>query len=131
MSRRGRGARAEGGQSTVEFALVLPLVVLVLLLVVQVGLVVRDQVLVVHAAREAVRAASVGDTDDQVRRAAAAAGPLDTGRLTVVVRRVGDGDPAGTVRVHVSYRCATDLPLVGALVPDVELEADAVMMREQ
>ena len=37
----------------------LPLVVFGLLAILQVGLVVRDQVAVVHAAREAARAASV------------------------------------------------------------------------
>ena len=42
-----------------ELALVLPLVVALLLAVVQVGLIVRDQVLVVHAAREAAREAAV------------------------------------------------------------------------
>ena len=47
------------GQATVELALVLPLVVFGLLAILQVGLVVRDQVAVVHAAREAARAASV------------------------------------------------------------------------
>ena len=39
-----------------EFALVLPLVVLVVLFIVQAGLVVRDQLLVSHAAREAASA---------------------------------------------------------------------------
>ena len=34
------------GQSTVEFALILPLVVIVVLLIMQAGFVVRDQVLV-------------------------------------------------------------------------------------
>jgi hypothetical protein len=49
------------GQSTVEFALILPLVVLVVLFIVQAGFVVRDQVLVSHAAREGARAAAVDD----------------------------------------------------------------------
>ena len=56
MTHRPRGDR---GQAMVETALVLPLVVLFLLAVVQVGLVVRAQVLVTHAAREAARAAAV------------------------------------------------------------------------
>ncbi|MEY2448174.1 MAG: TadE-like protein [Acidimicrobiaceae bacterium] len=43
--------RRERGQATVEAALVLPLVVLLLLAVVQVGLLVRAEVLVTHAAR--------------------------------------------------------------------------------
>ncbi len=45
-----RGSRDEG-QAAVELARVLPLVALVLLALVQAGLVVRDQILVVHAAR--------------------------------------------------------------------------------
>ena len=49
----------ERGQATVEFALLLPVLVLALLAVLQVAFVVRDQVAVVHAAREAARAASV------------------------------------------------------------------------
>ena len=49
----------ERGQATVEAALVLPLVALLLLAVVQIGLLVRTELLVTHAAREAVRAAAV------------------------------------------------------------------------
>ena len=45
-------------QATVELALVLPVVATLLLAVVQVGLVVRDQIRVTHAAREAARAAA-------------------------------------------------------------------------
>jgi Flp pilus assembly protein TadG len=43
----------------VEFALVLPLLLVLLLAIVQVGLLVRDQVLLVHAAREAARELAV------------------------------------------------------------------------
>ncbi len=130
MSRRGRGAAAgrEAGQSTVELALALPLVALALLLVVQVGLVVREQVLVTGAAREAARTAAVVGPDDRaaVTRAAARAGSLDPDRLEVVVAAVADG----TVEVHIRYRARTDLPLIGALVPDLDLRAGAVMRRE-
>ena len=49
-------------------------------------------------------------------------------RLTVLVRRQPGTPP--TVGVHVTYRCPTDLPLVGGLVPDVDLAADAVMAQE-
>ena len=47
--------RSQRGQSTVELACILPIVVICLLLAVQAGLVVRDRVLVVHAARAAGR----------------------------------------------------------------------------
>lgn len=135
MSRRGRGARADcatpggdAGQSTVELALALPLVALALLLVVQVGLVVREQVLVTGAAREAARTAAVVGPDDReaIARTAARAGSLDPERLDVDVTEAGDG----TVEVRVRYRARTDLALIGALVPDLDLRAGAVMRRE-
>jgi Flp pilus assembly protein TadG len=125
---RGRGTRVDRGQSTVELALVLPLAVALLLLVVQVGLVVRDDVLVVHAAREGARAAAVGLDDAKVRAAVVGAGPLRSDRLHVQVARTSaDG---GQVVVTVRYRSVTDLPLVGALVPDVEL-VERVRMRAE
>jgi Flp pilus assembly protein TadG len=43
--------RGEDGQATVELALVLPLVAVLLLALVQAAVVARDQILVAHAAR--------------------------------------------------------------------------------
>ena len=60
---------ATRGQATVELVLVLPVVVLALLLVIQVGLIARDQVLVVNAARE-----GAGPPRSTVPSAAAAGG---------------------------------------------------------
>ena len=53
------GAHPDAGQATVELALVLPVVVLLLMAVFQVAVVARDQVLTVQAARAAVREAAV------------------------------------------------------------------------
>jgi Flp pilus assembly protein TadG len=116
--------RDQRGQAAVELALALPLVALLLLAVVQVGLVVRDQVLATHAAREAARAAAVGSPADAPRAAALAGSGLRADRLTVEVRR------GGLVRVAVRYRSPTDLPVVGALVPDLVLRANAAMRPE-
>ena len=111
-----------------ETALVLPLVVLFLLAVVQVGLVVRAQVLVTHAAREAARAAAVDPDPDAAARAAGAATDLDPGRLRVeVADRAGRGSQ---VHVRVRYRAVTDVPFVGVLVGDLTIEADATMRVE-
>ena len=62
-----RGSREEEGQATVELALLLPVVVVLLLAVLQLGLVARDVVLVAHAAREASRVAAVDDDPDVPR----------------------------------------------------------------
>lgn len=114
------GARNRG-QATVELALALPFVAAALLLVVQVGLVVRAQVLVVHAAREAARAAVVGDEPPPLDG-------LDPARARI---ELGGGGRTGTrTTATVTYRYRTDVPLVGALVPDVELRGAATMRVE-
>jgi Flp pilus assembly protein TadG len=124
------GERDEG-QAAVELALVLPLVVLLLLTVVQVTLVARDQVLVVHAARAGARAAAVAapgsDQRDEVRHAALEASGLKSDRTIADMTRVGTTD---TVIVRVRYAAPTDVPLVGALLPDVTLDADVTMRSE-
>lgn len=120
-----RSACPERGQATVEFAMVLPLVVFLLLAVVQTALVVRDYVAVVHAAREAVRAASVEAGADAPRAAAHRV-------LRDADVEVGARPPiGGPIRVRVSVTSRTDLPLVGRLFPDPELVATATMRTER
>ena len=120
--------RGDDGQAAVELALVLPLVALLLLGAVQVALVVRDQVLLTHAAREAAREAAVDPSPDAPRRAALAGAPLHPARLDVAVTRAAT--PGGRVSTRLRYRCPTLVPIVGALVPDVNLTAAASMRIE-
>jgi len=122
---RARASPDERGQAAVELALAFPIVVLLLLAVVQVTLVVRDQVAVIHAAREGARAAAVtgagaGDGTSAARGATA----LEPGRLSVQV------STGPLVRATVRYRSPTDVPLVGRLLGDVTVQATAVMRAE-
>lgn len=117
------------GQAAVELALVLPLVAALALALLQVALVVRDQVLVVHAAREGARAAAVGDDPEAARAAALAGASLIPDR--VVVEASGRGGAGSRVRVLVRYVSVTDLPLVGPLLGDVELSGSASMRVER
>ncbi len=106
--------------------MLLPVVVVVLLAVLQVGLVGRDLLLVAHASREAARAAAVDPDPGAARRAAVASSGLRADHLTVeVTGREGAGS---RVRVAVAYRSPTAVPLVGALLGDRLLRA-AVTMR--
>lgn len=117
------------GQAAVELALVLPLVAALALALLQVALVVRDQVLVVHAAREGARAAAVSDDSGAARGAALAGAGLAPDR--VVVEASGRGGAGSRVRVLVRYVSVTDLPLVGALVGNIELSGSASMRVER
>jgi Flp pilus assembly protein TadG len=122
LARREVGQR---GQSTVEFALVLPFLFLFLLGLVQVAVIARDQLLVVHAARAAAREASVGSGDDRVRRAATTV--VRDATVTIGPRgAVGDA-----VVVTIKYRERTKVPLIGDFIADRTLSASSTMRVEQ
>jgi Flp pilus assembly protein TadG len=141
-SHHGRGGhdRARGhddGQAAVELALVLPLLVAVLAGLVQVGLIVRDQVLLVHGVREAVRQLSVQDdrappTSAQQTAAATNAAIAATGRvlhrdlLTITVDEHG-----GRVAVRAGYHAPVRLPVVDWAARYVPLTAYAEMQVEK
>jgi Flp pilus assembly protein TadG len=120
-----RARPGTGGQATVEFALLLPLFFGLLALVFQVALVGRDEILVVHAARAAVREAALTPDAGRVEAAGTRALP---GAAVRVTRRGATGDP---VEVEVTYTSPTDLPLIGALLPDLTLRHHAVMRVER
>ncbi|MFM7062760.1 MAG: TadE/TadG family type IV pilus assembly protein [Actinomycetes bacterium] len=119
-------SRVERGQATVELAFSLPVVLVALALVVQVALVARDRVAVVHAARAAARAAVVDPTAGAAARAARSAG----GALAhAAVRLDGDPSPGSLLGVTVTAR-PTAVPLVGYVVSGVQLQERLVVLGE-
>lgn len=118
--------RDDRGQSTVEFVLVLPLVVVLLLGLLQTGLLLRDQLLVSGAAREAAREAAVTSDSSRIERAAVRAAPGL--QLSIEVSRgARRGDSAAVV---VTARPAA-LPLVGRIVSGHMLRGSATMRVER
>lgn len=115
------------GQSSVELALVLPVVAMLALFVVQAAVVAHHQVLTVHAAREAARAAAVAELDPSAaaRAAAERAGGLDASRLRVDTTVADE-----RVEVQVRYHEPTDVAIVGRMLGELTLSARVVMRRE-
>jgi len=120
----------QNGSSTVEFALVLPLLFVVSLALIQVALLGRDRLLVEAAARAGARAAAVTDDQTAVVGAALRAAPtLDPAATTVTTTR--EGARGAPVTVDVRYDDRVRVPFVDWLVGDVvELHATAVMRQE-
>ncbi|MEM7274516.1 MAG: TadE/TadG family type IV pilus assembly protein [Actinomycetota bacterium] len=121
--------RSDGGQSVAELALLLPVLVLLLLAVVQVGLVARDHVAVEGAARAAARAAALEPTVAVASAAASEAAPdLQPDRLAL---RLSGGRRSGDVlTVRVDYRSETDVPVVGRFIGEVVVGAEAAVRVE-
>jgi hypothetical protein len=113
----------------VELAMVLPLALLFALALVQVGLLAKDALVVVQAAREGAREAAVTSDSDRVREAALRGGGLPAERTEVTVQRAGGvGHP---VTVRVSYRAPMVVPFVDWLFPDEMADRNAAPISEQ
>jgi Flp pilus assembly protein TadG len=112
------------GQATVELALCLPLLCLFLLGIVQLVVIVRDQLAVQLAAREAARAAAVA--------APSAAAAERAANRSVALRplAVATRLSIDAVTITVSHVTRTDVPLIGALLPDVTVSSEATMTLE-
>lgn len=106
----------------------LPLLMVLVLVVVQVGLVARDRLLLAHVAREAARAAAVAPDGETATEAADRASGLNSGRLHVVLS--GGRQPGDRLTVTVGYRSTTDVPVVGPMLPDLDLESTVTIRVE-
>lgn len=102
-------AQLDAGQATVEFAVALPVVVVVILGLAQVGVAIRNELAVELAAREGARAAAVA-----ARPAGAAAAAAR--RAVDLPIEVRTAESAGVVSVTVVHVDPTDVPLIGALL---------------
>ena len=108
----------------------LPIVLALVLALVQVGLLVRDRLLVESAVRSGARTAAVEPGDDAVRAAVLRAAPaLETGAISVVTARAGSlGDP---VTVTLTYDAPIRVPFVSWLFPSgVTMRAEATDRQE-
>lgn len=117
----------ERGSAVVEFALVIPLILVLILGIVEVAVVARSELQLIHAAREGARQAA---TSPDTGRAAAAVrrslGVLGSRARVSVSRPSGVGEQA-RVRVALSHLVAA--PLFGGFT--IELSATATMRTER
>src|SRR3990170_5153387 len=101
----------EKGTSTVEFALILPLLLLLLLGIIQFGSTYNAYLTITHASREGVRLAAVGrySPDEVIERATS----LDSSKVQVVANPNGGVAPYGEpVSVTVRYPVEINIPFI-------------------
>lgn len=118
---------SERGSAVVEFALVLPLVLVVLLGIVEVAVVARSEIQLVHAAREGARqAAAHPDTRKAAAAVRSSLGPAgDSARITV--KR--PSNVGGRATVAVTLRHVVAAPFFGGFT--LNLSATSTMRVER
>src|SRR4030042_1880998 len=124
----GHPRKGEDGQSLVEFALVLPIFLLVLFAIVDFGMAFHAWITVTNSAREGARIGSVHAPSAAIeQRVRDTSDTLDQGNLSVPVSNADDqgGQPGESVVVDVRYSYSLMPPLAdllnmvsGGTIPD-------------
>jgi Flp pilus assembly protein TadG len=125
-----RLARDQRGQTAVEFALVAPLLIVLLLGIIQVGVAFHDYVTITDAARAGARKAVVarftgGNTATTVQAVRNSASDLDQSKLGVNVTPATLDTAGSTVTVTATYPYTIDIPLLGLTLVSGNLTATA------
>jgi Flp pilus assembly protein TadG len=105
----------ERGAAAVEFALVLPLLMLLLFGIIEFGRAYNAKVTLTHAAREGARALAVDD-GDPIAVTKDAAASLDPSKITVTTTVC---EPGETGEVTATYQMTFSIPLFGDWTSDL------------
>ncbi|MBU0704877.1 MAG: pilus assembly protein [Chloroflexi bacterium] len=128
-----KNRKSERGQSLLEFALVLPVLLIVLAGVLDLGRLYFAYVAVTDAAGEGAAYAAIhpDDIGEIIRRAQDATGgmiEIDEGMVTI------ENNPSGlsqAISVEVSYEFTLATPLIGAILPDGVIMLNAVAIEHK
>jgi Flp pilus assembly protein TadG len=132
-ARRG-SASSDRGAAAVEFALLLPLLVLIVFGVIDFGRAINAQITLTQAAREGARSLALGQSTTYQSRAQTAAIGLGGVTVTDLPDSKGvTGCPAGSAQtgddavVHVTYTFSFITPIGSIFGPTKSLTAEGVM----
>jgi len=127
--RRHRIIKSEKGASAVEFALILPILIILVFGIVEFGIAFNNYITITHAAREGVRIAAVDLNNPDLKNIIierAYPVPITPDDITIITP---DGENIGDpVEVEITYNISITIPLVGSW--DIPLKNKAIMRLE-
>ena len=121
------------GQSIVELAILLPVLVMIMLGILQLGLVFNAYTMISNGAREGARTAAVGGDDSAVLVSTGAnTSNLNADKLAVTITPSAGSRVSGdAVVVNISYDVDVIVPLIGGIIGNpIELNASSTMRVE-
>lgn len=123
--------KSEKGQSLVEFALVIPILVMLILGIVDFGRIYHVYLTLDHAGREAARAASIGKDDTTIK--SVAVNDATSIKLTsdkVAISPGGTRSPGSNVTITITYPVDFLTPVIGQIIGTFNLKNITVMRVE-
>ncbi len=123
--------KCERGASAVEFALVLPILILLVMGIIQFGIIFNNYISITHAAREGVRWAALRENEIIVKEKAIDAAPslnppLTIDNINVSITNPTPDDQGKPVSVKVQYDVPIDVPIVDIFFPSSNLTLESV-----
>lgn len=121
------------GQSLVETAIVLPLILLLLMGIIDFGLLFNNYIVISNASREAARKGALGGSDgDILNIVEALTDTLDDTKLSVSIYPAEPIRRNGTdIKVSISYQNKLITPVIGALLGnEITLRSQIIMRVE-
>lgn len=139
MFRASRGAPGDRGAAAMEFALVVPILLMLVFGIVDFGFLINRASLINNAARDAARLGSLSATEDEIETAAE--GALDGLSVTVTVTCLkadgstctgydADAESGGTTIVTIDYTHDMITPVAAIFADSVDVSRTAEMRIE-
>jgi Flp pilus assembly protein TadG len=125
--------RSNEGQSLVEFAIILPILLMLIMGILEFGIMLNSYLAVRNASREGARAAIVGSTDIEINNLILTISPsLNSTDLTVVVTPSASSRKSGDpITVEIQYNYQFTVPIIsGIFGSGVVLKAQTIMRIE-
>lgn len=116
-----KGLKNQKGQALVEFAIILPILLMLVMGILQFGMMLNTYLTIENASREGARAGIIGSSDAEIKNLIIATSPsLDPACLTVIItpdepnRKSGD-----TLTVQITYNYDLIVPIISSLFENV------------
>lgn len=110
------------GQSLVETAIVLPILILLVMGIIEFGLIFNNYIIIANASREGARKAALGGTDDEIIQVVEnMTTTLELSNMTISISPSFSSRRHGAhAKVEVVYRASLITPIIGRFFPDEE-----------
>ena len=126
-----KGLKNQKGQALVEFAIILPILLMLVMGILQFGMMLNAYLTIENASREGARAGIIGSSDAEIQNLIISTSPsLDPECLTVIItpdepdRKSGD-----TLTVQITYNYNLIVPIISSLFDNVVVLNGQTSMR--
>lgn len=128
-----KSLKNQEGQALVEFALILPILLLLVMGILQFGMMLNSYLSIENASREGARAGIIGSSDSEIKSTVIATSPsLDPNIVIVTITPTEANRKSGeTLTVKVTYNYILNVPIISSIFNNViELNGQTSMRVE-